>query len=80
MIIISTLYSSLYIIQIIKSTFNNEILLIHLSKINNIETEDRLLRLQNAYRGVLNLLFYSVKIKDFYLFDSKQMLNLAKDL
>ena len=46
------------IIQIIKSTFNNEILLIHLSKINNIETEDRLLRLQNAYRGVLNLLFY----------------------
>ena len=46
------------IVQIIKSTFNNELLLIHLSKVNNIDTEERLLRLQNAYKGILNLLFY----------------------
>ena len=47
-----------HIIQIIKSTFNREILLIHVSKINNISIENKIVRLRNAYNGVLNLLYY----------------------
>ena len=47
-----------HIIQIIKSSFNNELLLVHISKINNINVEGKMLRLRNAYNGVLNLIYY----------------------
>jgi len=46
------------IIQIIKSIFNNELLLIQLNKINNINNDNRISRLHKAYNGVLNLLYY----------------------
>ncbi len=64
------------IIEIIKSTFNNELLLIHLSKINNIDTEARLLRLRKAYSGVSNMLYYYNKYTNY----GNKITNLIKYL
>ena len=67
-----------HIIQIIKSSFNNELLLVHISKINNISVEEKLLRLRNAYNGVLNLLYYynyyTIKNLYYYYYNIKSPL------
>ena len=65
-----------HIIQIIKSSFNNELLLVHISKINNISVEEKMLRLRNAYNGVLNLLYYY----NNYTNSGKQITELVKYL
>ncbi len=64
------------IIEIIKSTFNNELLIIHISKINNIDTEARLLRLRKAYSGVSNMLYYYNKYTNY----GNKITNLIKYL
>jgi len=46
------------IISIIKMSFHNEIILIHLNKLHHIPTKNRISRLRNAFKGIQNLASY----------------------
>ena len=46
------------IISIIKTSFHNEIILIHLNKLNHMDTKHRISRLIKAYNGIRNLASY----------------------